>query len=171
MFLYAFISILGVFVSCCKILLPNEKLSMKRVDYNGNELRIDGYYYRQGDKSEYTCVVFLYKNGILFSTRCHRSYDLDVVEKEMVNEYDEFRKSKTHWGVFMVVDNRIEYEEWTTPTEGITVKKSSGFIENDTTFRIAEEYFSYNKKTYHVNQVYHFKQFANKPDSTNKFIK
>ena len=77
-----------------------------------------------------------------------------------------------HVGVFsQQKKDKIEYEIWTTPTETITIQKSSGYIENDTTFHITENYFSFNDKKYLANEVWHFKQFANKPDSTNNYIK
>ena len=172
-FLFIFISILGTFVSCCKVFLPNEKLSMKREDYKGNELKIDGYYYhhQEDENNKFTLIVFLYRNGIIISTRAYPTLDLSVVEEEMVKEFNEIQKSKVGWGVFRINYNSFEYEEWTSPTEGMTLRKSSGFIENDTIFCITEHFFSYNKKKYHVDQVYHFRQFSPKPDSTNIFIK
>jgi hypothetical protein len=141
--------VFGILVSCCKILFPDEKFSMKRIDYNENQLRVDGYYYRH-DNSDHTLILFLYRSGTIFLTRAYLSSDLDVVEKQMVSQYETLRKEKTRWGIFTIVDNKIMYERWTTPTEAITVSKSSGYIENDTTFRIIEEFFSYNNKTYHV---------------------
>jgi len=170
MILFLFIGSLSICMSCCSFLFPDEKFSIQRADYNGNELKFDGYYYRQ-DTSGNTLILFLYRNGIILSTRAYPSCDLDYVENIMVDEYDKIRKDKTRWGVFIVEYDKIEYEKWTTPTESITVKKGIGYIETDTTFRITENYFSYNNKKYLVDEVYHFKQFANKPDSTNNYIK
>ena len=164
------ISLCMVMYSC--ILLPDEKLSMKRVDYTGNQLRTDGYYYNYHQVPESTLVLFLYRNGVLFSTRYYPSFNLDAVEKEMISEYDRRRREKTRWGVFSVFDNRIEYEQWNGGTGGgLPIIKYKGIIENDTTFLITETYFSDSKKTDHKEYVYHFKQFDNKPDSTNNFIK
>jgi hypothetical protein len=109
---------------------------MKRVDYNGNQLRIDGYYYYDQQKPESTRVLFLYKSGVMLSTRFFPSHDLDAVEKTILNVYDKTGKGKTDWGLFMIVDNIIECEEWTNPAGSITIRKSIGYIENDTTFRI-----------------------------------
>ena len=156
---------------CCKVLYPDEKLSMKRVEYNGNQLRIDGYYYYQHDNPISTLVLFLYRNGVILSTRAYPSHDLDVVEEKMLSEYDKIRKEKAFWGVFLVNDNKIEYEKWESPTEGFTISKRSGYIEDDTTFHITKRFFSYNKKTYHADEIWHFKQFSPKPDSTNNYIK
>jgi hypothetical protein len=151
-------------------LFPDEKLTLQREDYEGNELKIDGYYYYHNDDNR-TLVLFLYRNGIIISTRAYPFFDLSFVEIEMIKEYGEIGKSKTRWGLFTVVGNKIECEQWVSPTEGITVSKQSGYIENDTTFHITEQYFSYNKQVYHVNEIWHFKQFSPKPDSTNNYIK
>jgi len=142
---------------------------MQRKNYTGNELRIDGYYYCQEENS--TSCIFPYRNGIILSAGGYSTLDLDVVEKEIFDNYDTFGKDKWDWGVFIITNNQIEYEKWTVPTESISTRKSTGTIENDTTFHITEQYFSYNNKKYSVDEVWHFKQFDNKPDSTNNYIK
>ncbi|MDR2408232.1 MAG: hypothetical protein LBE13_08995 [Bacteroidales bacterium] len=158
-------------LSCCNKLFPDEKLSIQREDYTGNELRTDGYYYLQEKDYERTIVMFLYRNGIILSGRIYFTLDLNVVEKEMVSKYNELGNEKPYWGVFTITNNNFEYEQWVAPTEGISVSKNTGYIENNTTFHITEKFFSYNKTKYSVNEIWHFKQFANKPDSTNVYIK
>jgi hypothetical protein len=84
----------------------------------------------------------------------------------------EIRKQKDGWGVFLVNDNKIEYEIWNASTGySLPTIKRIGIIENDTTFRITETYFSDIKKTDYNEIVFCFKQFDNKPDSTNVYIK
>jgi len=161
---------LSIFLSCCDLLFPDEKLSMQRRDYNGNELRIDGYYYYFTQNS--TIVYFLYKNGIILCAHSYSSHDLNAIEIEMVKIYPEIRKLKDGWGVFLVNDSKIEYEIWNAPTGfSLPIMRRNGIIENDTTFRITETYFSDIKKTDYKELVYRFKQFSPKPDSTNIFIK
>ena len=89
----------------------------------------------------------------------------------MISDFDVLRKEKTRWGVFLIIDDKIKYEEWATPTELVSVKKSSGYIENDTILHITEHFFTYNGEKYPVNEVWHFRQFSPKPDSTNVYIK
>ena len=145
---------------------------MQRNDYVGSELRTDGYYYYQEESGHvYTTVMFLYRNGVTLSARSYSTLDLEIVEKEMISKYDKLGKEKPYWGVFKIINNRIEYEQWVAPTELISTSKSTGWIENETTFHITEQCFSYNKKKYSVNEVWRFKQFDNKPDSTNVYIK
>jgi len=161
--------------SLCSTLFPPEKLSMQREDYYGNELRTDGYYYCQEPKGDTyeakTLIMFFYRNGILFSPSAYWTLDLEIVEKQMVIQNEEQRKERVYWNVFTVVDNRIKYEGWANPATTMTIQKNSGYIENDTTFRITEQYFSHNETTYYTNDVWHFKKFSPKPDSTNNFIK
>ncbi len=157
-------------MTCCCI-FPDEDLSMTRVDYNGDQLRIDGYYYYQHENPMSTLVLFLYRNGAIISTRAYPSHDLKVVEKEMLSEYDKIRNEKIRWGVFMIIENKIECEKWVLPTEVTSVKKMYGNIENDTTFHITKIFHAYNKKTYDTNEIWRFKQFENKPDSSNNYIR
>ena len=162
---------LSMFMSCCSKIFPDEKLSMQRMDYNGSELRTDGYYY-YFTKNNNTVVYFLYKNGIILCAHSYSSQDLNIVEKEMVKIYSEIRKQKDGWGVFLVSDNKIEYEIWNASTGySLPTLKRIGFVENDTTFRTTETHFSDTQKIDYNEIVYHFKHFANKPDSTNVFIK
>jgi hypothetical protein len=89
----------------------------------------------------------------------------------MINEYGGF-KSKDHWGVFIVDKNTIQYEKWVGSTGiGACTFKCTGYIENDTTLHFTESYYSETKETKQIDEIWHFQQFANKPDSTNVYIK
>ena len=176
--IYLFISVFallsGIFLCSCDKLFPDDKLTLKRVDYNGNELKTDGYYYHQSGNGgyRYTSVLFLYRNGVILSCGAFPTTDLNIVEKEFPNKYDG-GNSKYGWGLFLIARKNIEYERWTEAPSGIkyAVNKRSGYIENDMTFHITESYNSGTKETEQVNEVWHFKQFDNKPDSTNVYIK
>ena len=43
----------------------DDKLSLERIDYNGKELRIDGYYFQNYVSDDYIHIFFLYQNGII----------------------------------------------------------------------------------------------------------
>ena len=161
---------LSMFMYCCSTLYSDEKFSMQRMDYSGNELRTDGYYYYFTQNN--TVVYFLYKNGIILCAHSYSSHNLAAIEIEMVKLYSDIRKQKDGWGVFYVNDNKMKYEIWNASTGySLPTIKRIGLIENDTTFRITETYFSDIKKTDYKELVYRFKQFDNKPDSTNVYIK
>ena len=159
-----------MFMFSCNELCPDEKLTLQRQDYIGNELRTDGYYYYF--TKDNTIVYFLYKNGIILCANSYSSNNLNTVEFEMVKLYPLLKKYKDGWGIFIVNYNKIEDEIWNASNGcGLPTFKEIGIIENDTTFRITETYYSDIKKTDYTEFVYHFKQFANKPDSTNNYIK
>ncbi|MDR0682498.1 MAG: hypothetical protein LBG15_11725, partial [Dysgonamonadaceae bacterium] len=146
------------------------KLSLQRTNYIGNEIRTDGYYYHFTINN--TVVYFLYKNGIILCAHSYSGQDLNLIEEEMVRIYPEIRKQKDGWGVFVVDGNKIEYEMWNAST-GVSLPtiRCWGYIENDRTLRFTESHFSDMDKTYYDDEVWHFKQFDNKPDSTNVYIK
>lgn len=158
---------LNLLMSCCSALFPDEKLSMQRKGYVGNELRTDGYYYVF--KESTTAIYFLYRNGILLSAGGYLSYNLEAIEKVIINKDV---KSKDHWGIFIVDGNSIQYEKWVGSTGfHASLSKSTGYIENDTTIHFTEKYISEAQATHSIDEIWHFKQFDNKPDSTNIYIK
>ncbi|GHT47562.1 hypothetical protein AGMMS49965_25660 [Bacteroidia bacterium] len=148
---------------------------MKRIDYSGNELRTDGYYYRQVEGKTYrrTIVMFLFKNGIVLEAGSFSTHDLSKVEEKMVGDYKYLYKYKSGWGLFSVDLNAFQYEEWAESPSGASLStyKYFGYIENDTTIHITESYYSGKNETKQIDEVWHFKQFDNKPDSTNVYIK
>jgi len=160
--LFVFISTVLLFISCKSIF--DEKLTLPRRDYTGNELRIDGYYHVSRQEN-HSAVYFLYRNGIVLFVGGYS----DRFEEKMVNFKS---KSKSDWGVFIVDGNIIQYEKWVGSSNiRACISKYTGHIVNDTTIRFTEYYYSETKNTFSIDEIWHFKQFANKPDSTNKFIK
>lgn len=143
----------------------DEELTLQKVPYTGNEIRTDGYYYSyyvNSTSHEYIVVFFLYKNGIILSAGTYEKTDFDIFEKAMLVRYGSLEKQKIGWGVFIVQDNKIEYEQWSTSVGGgLPVFRSFYDIENDTTLKNP------------AGRMYHFRQFSPKPDSTaaNKWIK
>ena len=82
-------------------------------------------------------------------------------------------QKKHDWGTFQINKDSIVFERW-YPAEVSKSYYRSGKILNDTTFVITESYRLRNgkkKEWREKNEVYHFKAFSPKPDSTNRFIK
>ncbi len=170
-YLFLIIGLL-MFMSSCDKLFPDEKLTLQRKNYTGNELRTDGYYYTQfGDIYK---IYFFYSNGILFSG--------GDVYKNNISEYEQRYKdgsfglskknNKLYWGLFQIKDNKVKVEKWYPSSGGgMPAYLHSGEILNDTTFVITKSVHPKTGKEKELNEVYHFKQFDNKPDSTNNFIK
>ena len=159
-----------LFITSCELFSSDEKLTIPRTDYFGNEIRTDGYYYCVIDDG---CIAFqfFYRNGTVI--RAFSYSDMNEAEAEMIKYISKNRNEKRTWGVFLIEGDRIEYETWERAFTGhsLIMRRDYGIIENDTTIHYTKSYDSETKKTYGYNYVYHFKQFDNKPDSTNTFIK
>jgi hypothetical protein len=165
-YLYLLI-IMSVASSCNKDKIwKDDELSIKKVPYQGNQLRIDGYFYQSSPSIDWTRVFFFYRNGIVLE-----SYIENATGKlEVVTNY-----SKARYGVFENNSNIIRFEKWYPSSGGgLPAYVRSGDILNDTTFIITESYRMKNGKKTEVkvrNETYQFKQYSPKPDSTNTFIK
>jgi len=161
-----YVSIL--FASCNK-LFPDEQLKFQRQNYEGNELKVNGYYYMYSDNGG-IIVKYLFSNGIILSGYFHSTTNLNEVEIKMVKEYDLLQKDKSRWGVFVINDNSIQYSRWVHLGLRFVSVKCLGIIDNDTTFRFIKN-INPDGKEFSVNDIYHFRRFSPKPDSTNIFIK
>ena len=149
-----------------------QKLALNKVDYNGSNIRIDGYYYTQ--YNNIYRIIFLYRNGVIFSGG--DVYMMDILDYE--NKYIDGSfwttkcKNKLYWGVYNITDEKIEYEKWYPASGGpLPSYINSGKIINDTTFVITKSMRSNGSNVQDEYDVYHFKKLSPKPDSTNKFIK
>lgn len=158
----------------CKKLYPDDELSMSRQNYNGNTLRLDGYYsYDWGDAMN---VYFFYFNGVILDGNSFEKQELEEKELKYVNGefYDFAKNSKLNWGVFKIESDIIKFEQWypgSGPAKRAYIRE--GKVLNDTTFHITKSYRMKNgkkKDENNQNEIYHFKKFSPKPDSTNKFI-
>ena len=167
------LSVLSMFLSCCSKLFPDEKLTLQRRDYAGNELRIDGYYYNVN--YNVISIYFLYRNGIILYGYSYPNLNLDEIELKMLNNdmyNNSYNKSKANWGVFIINEESIKIEKWEPSTGiGLPVYIREGNILNDTTFHITLSYDPKGSNKSILNELYHFKKFAPKPDSTNVYIK
>ena len=162
------------FVLClcsCKKTFKDDELSLQREFYDGNAIRLDGYYYYHGKNS--TSVFFLYRNGVVLKGMSFEGVNLDVIEKTMIEYYDIIRKRKYHWGVYIIRENILEVESWGSVgwTRTLPIFKSFYNIVNDTTLNLIKEVNLSDGRETEYNDIYHFRQFYPKPDSTNNFIK
>lgn len=162
-----------VSVSCCRGMFTDEELTLQREVYIGNELKIDGYYYYIVPESNRTVIWFFYRNGVVLHGGTYGSMDFDEIETIMVERYSQLKKLKSSWGVFLVDGDKIQLERWAEAPNGVSLAtfRYSGNIINDTTIHITETYYSGRNETKQIDEVWHYKQFDNKPDSTNTFIK
>jgi hypothetical protein len=157
--------------SCIKNILADDELTLEKRPYVGNQLRIDGYYYLLDDYG-INATYFFYQNGIIIHRGGWISNNLEELEHnfETIN-WNEIKDNKLKWGVFQVDGNEILFERWYPSSGGPTPAYiRSGEILNDTTFLITKSVRPKTGEEKELNEVYHFREFSPKPDSTNIFI-
>lgn len=163
----------ALFSSCGGLLeIFDDELNLKKESFNGTQLRLDGFYYHeikypQGDLLY--DFYYLYKDGTLYTIGA--SKDFNYYKKNFNGGI--MQKENDTWGVFQIIEDSIKYERW-YPAEVSKSYIKEGTILNDTTFLITKSYRLRNgkkKELETVNDIYHFKQYSPKPDSTNRFVK
>ena len=148
-------------------------LKNEREDYIGDNLCIDGFYYDyyQGKIQN---VIFLYRNGIYFLVNGDgkERTSPDEVKTLLTEEHiKSCRTWKLDWGIFIIKDNDILIEKWSSTGAGWkTTVTELGTILNDTSFTITKRGKSQTgiKDAYYE---YFFYPYSPKPDSTNSYIK
>jgi len=141
----------------------------KAVPFTGNQLKTNGYYY-QISNDYLVRPYFLYDNGILIciggGEKSIEEMD-EYIRKSYIRD-SWYKKNKYLWGVFFIEGNSIRINRLNQdyPHRG---NVREGIILNDTTFHITKFSSSSGDKEY--DEVYYFREFYPKPDSTNKYIK
>ena len=159
-------------ISGCTKWSEDEKLTLPKTPYTGNELRTDGYYYHDGEKA--IIVVFLYEDGTMIRAGSILVQEIPQREEMFKNGefYEHIKNNKTCWCVYRIEDDNITTNYWVSPRP-FQCYFEEGTILNDTTFVIQNYYRIVNgEKTEETetNKMFHFRQFSPKPDSTNIFI-
>ena len=165
--------------SSCQELITYKDFILKRTPYTGNELRIDGYYYRIAKESDGSNRIYdiscFYRNGILLNmgggTLSLEKTD-EYIRKSFIEDSPNPKHDWFRWGLFVINNQTIKFERYYAAND-ITrwTYIREGKILNDTTFRITVFYRSDGSERREVDEIYHFRQFSPKPDSTNNFIK
>ena len=171
---YTFILILILTSNACRKILncdERESFTMAKRNYEGNELRINGYYYNSKSYPE-----LFYRNGITINgSLSDLISNISIVESLMLTgEYGSYiYNNEYRWGLFSIRNNIIT-REFKNQMSSISCKypfKESGIIINDSTFVMNSIYnYENDEKTETSNDTFRFKEFTPKPDSINKFI-
>ena len=152
----------------------DDLFSLTSTPYSGDQLRTDGYYYQIGyDGKTIFSSYFFYKNGILISVGGAEP-SLEIMDSYIKKYYlngQKYKKDKLSWGVFFIEDDNIKFERWYPSERPYKSFVREGVILNDTTFHITKSYRSNGSEQREKDEIYHFRQFSPKPDSTNVFIK
>jgi len=158
--------------SCEKGIFADEELTLDKMPYLGNQLRINGYYYTTF--SDVYIIYFLYSDGTLFSGGHIYKEDLVTYEKSYRDGsfWASHKDKRLYWGLYQINSNNIKIEKWYPSSEGgMPVYLHSGDILNDTTFVITKSVHSKTGEEKELNEIYWFKEFSPKPDSLNSLIR
>ncbi len=149
-----------------------EEMTIVRQPYNGNQLRLDGYYYYSQEEKVWN-TYFFYRNGTLHYG-IGNSPDMSIDMYDSWFASDDYKESiktdRRRWGLFEIQDDSIVFERWGIQEFEDPVIRYSGHIINDTTFIISRVEYPHTGGVYEKNELYRFHAFSPKPDSTNTFI-
>jgi len=161
------ISLICMLTANCDYSSENDKFTLQRVNYFGNQLRIEGYYYSKNDG------YFFYRNGVFFDPGGGYGYigkerwEAKSIDKKYLSSLI----SELWWGQFVVNDSIIKFEKYYPGDGPLWSYIKEGVIINDTTFHITKSYRSNGSELKERDEMYHFRKFSPKPDSTNVFVK
>jgi hypothetical protein len=156
-------------------LLNDDELTLTKEGFVGKQLRLDGFYFDKWTGGVYG-TIFFFRNGICLDVGGvgENVQELERQIEEVILISDEYKKTKYNWGVFNIRGDSIKFELW-YPSSGGPLKAyvREGVIVNDTTFLITESYRNQNDEKTEArpkSELYHFRAFAPKPDSTNDYV-
>ena len=171
------LAIMSVFlakIQCTRV--DFDVLSIPLTPFTGNQLRIDGYYYQIGyDGKTIVGAYFFYRNGMLvFSSGSGSS--LEEMDEYIRRHFMDSNRRQHRWqyGVFLVEGDNIKFERWQPGVRAGGVLQAvvrTGTILNDTTFHITKSFRSDGTQVTERDEMFHFRAFYPKPDSTNVFVR
>jgi len=104
LYLFVFIFIISILSNCKReaVELDVIPLNLKRANYNGDELKIDGYYFHEWESDATQFLIFvLYKNGIIvYANNPPDSGKEDMEESFLDGTFYNYKKKSEHIGVF-----------------------------------------------------------------------
>jgi len=171
--------LVAMLLSCCAKdnIFKDDELSLEKESYEGEQLRIDGYYYyRYSTSKGYRLLTyFLYNDGTLIYGGAPLESNQSEKEQQYASGefYENEKNRKSNWGVFQIDGNLIKFERWYPSQPPLKAYVREGEILNDTTFKITQSYrMKDGEKTERKDrdETFNFKEFSPKPDSTNKFV-
>jgi hypothetical protein len=161
-------------LSCEEWFIKDKEFSMEAIPYTGNELRIDGYYYKKTDSDTTRAhVLVFYANGIQFGGSSVES--LIGIEDRFrdPNYIKDLRDCLFCWGPYDIKDGVLRFEFYSIFGNYWHIVRANCNLLNDTIFVIKQTNRIDGKNVSRGDFLgeYRFKQFIPKPDSTNYIIK
>lgn len=165
--------ILLLFISCEKLGLRSIGKFSFDIEPHTSNLRTNGIYFGGtaidifGDKV--VEVIILYNNGVSLGPGSSTRSDLDqLLSSSLLYE------SRDNWGIFKIEGDSITQEQWFPGMGGNPVLSRSGRVLSDTTFIFTRSKLIDTGGQIDVDeeieQLFTFRQYSPKPDSTNNFI-
>lgn len=149
---------------------PDDKCTIQQSNYEGDNLRIDGFYYKDvNENDELTQIFILYRNGIVLVPEGVKLSEADNIIKKLIDDNPR-RDVIDMWGLFEVEDSTISLEYYLPSMYGHHTYLMRGKILNDTTFKMTVGRWSVDFKDESIDYLYRFRKTEAKPDSTNKFF-
>ena len=172
-----FRSLLMALVVLCFLACKKNKFTFSPQAQDNPPLLLSGYYdhtYKLSNDSLQHEIIFLYANGvILFAGSSHSG--LSERENDFKNGkyYDAIKNEKNSWGPFKINEGTLEFQRW-FPAENAPVHFYTCKILNNQSFEVYQTGYMVRgkkKQKQNISEVYTFKAFGPKPDSTNKYVK
>ena len=150
----------------------DDKLTLKREEFLGNQMRTDGYYYTNFGNPERIEIYFFYRNGVLLYGASEAVSELEGLESKYRDGtyYNMAINHNYYWGIFVVEDSSLKFERWYPSQKPHYTFINFCEIINDTTFHISKIMRSNGSEESNLDYTFHFKKFSPKPDSTNQFV-
>jgi len=149
----------------------DDSLCSKKMTNSSTALRTNGYYYWSNGDIPSSNIRFIYNDGTMINAGTVSNENIEDAENRFGNGefYQNIKDNKLFWGIYSINDSNIKFETWYPSTDRLYVYIREGNILNDSTFVITRSYRCDGSEESSKNEVYHFKQFSPKPDSTNSF--
>lgn len=168
---FLFLVLMGGCGKCQK----DDELTLVKTPYHGDDIRLDGYYYLMSSTSNsFNDTYFFYRDGTVLSCRGTPVGESPFLFMERLlkdpNISNDLQKYKSGWGVFRIEDNNIAIDRWYAQEGILPAGLLEGIVLNDTTFQITSLTRVKTGEVREKNDLYHFRAFSPKPDSTNVFI-
>ena len=133
-------------------------------------MNINGYYYYQWTNQEVREVLVLYNNGVCLETSIEGSENYELANNIQNGLNPNYRNIKFVWGLYNIYDTIIQIEKWYPSEVYFPVYKRIGRVLNDSTFTITNSSRCDGSEGATQEEIWHFKPYSNKPDSTNPYI-
>jgi hypothetical protein len=153
---------------CCE-LFEDDTFTFQRANYEGDEIKTNGYYYMYVEKLDSYNIIVFYRNGIV-----HNRFAV----KSLANYEDQLYSGSYYkndfiscWGLFLINKNELSIEniDYKGGLHGIAYT-TLGNILNDSTICLYNIKESESNLCEEIDETYYFRSFHTKPDSTNKWI-